>query len=530
MAEVNQMRFQLKSNVVVVGPIIACAVVLLSILAPSSAHALDKPDTLRSVIEQISGERMMRDVASLSSPAFNGRQTGTDDDVRSAHWVADRFQTSQLSLAPVPSDRFSPPNALGEGPGAVPGFMSTIHRTLIISPAPQVQISTARTPVNLELGTDFLPVLDSPAAHARAPIVFVGYGIVDATVSMNDYDGIDANNCIVLFLRGKPDHYKGTITHMDKVRIARQKGAVGYLTMTGPVLTPYELRRGVTGQPSAFYALVMETDALPGAWINTSQGEQILSGSNFSKLEPLRAIQQQLNESSTSRSFRTEYFGLLEWEVRQIEGSLINVIGMLPGTDPKLAKEAIVIGAHRDHFGRQAGLFFPGADDNASGTAVMLEVARTIASLPMKPKRTLLFVSFSGEEQGLLGSRLYVGRPLVPLTQTQAMINVDHAGIGNGRLTVGITGLDKALLQETAQATSLADEVDLFGFFPGGDHVPFKEAGVPTITVVSGGVHPHFHQPTDTAGTINPDILVSIARYVCALAWRLANLPDGSGQ
>src|SRR5262249_14751311 len=131
----------------------------------------------------------------------------------------------------------------------------------------------------------------------------------------------------------------------------------------------------------------------------------------------------------------------------------------------------------------------------------------------------------SGEEQGLLGSRLYIGRPVIPLGNTKAMINIDHAGIGNGRLIVGLTGLEKNLAQEAGVAAGLADKLDLFGFFPGGDHVPFKEAGIPTVTVVSGGVHSHLHQPTDTAETIKREILVSAASFVLTLTWQLANQP-----
>jgi len=496
------------------------------VVFPFSVHPLDERGALSSTIDQVSGERMMADVATLSGIAFNGRQTGTDDDLRSAQWVADRLRASQLNLVAVPSDRFNTLGGSGEGLGSLAtGFMSAPHKAVIIAPAPVLQISTARVPLSQELGTDFLPVLDSPSSHVRAPIVFVGYGIVDSAAGMNEYDGVEVNNCIVLFLRGKPDHYKGTITHADKIRIARQKGAIAYLTATGPVLSAYEMRRGVTGRPTAFYSLSAEGDRLPGAWISTSQAEYILTGTDPSKSRQLRTIQEQLNGSPTPRSFRTDYFGVLDWEVRQEQGFLINVVAMLPGTDPKLADEAIVIGAHRDHFGKQAGLLFSGADDNASGTAVILEVARTLARLPIKPKRTLLFLSFSGEEQGLLGSRLYVSKPVIPLGQTKGMINIDHAGIGNGRLTLGVTGLDKHVVQEAGQSAGLADNVDVFGFFPGGDHVPFKEAGVPTVTVVSGGVHPHFHQPTDTVETLNQEILVSAARYVLALTWQLANAP-----
>jgi hypothetical protein len=479
---------------------------------------------LDQVMSGISGARMLADVATLSGPDFNGRQTGTEDDLRSAKWVADQFLASRLALALIPFDRFNAGPGTGGGlGGSATGFISTPYKAVVVAPGPLLTISTARDQLARQLGTDFLPVLDSPSADIRAPIVFVGYGILDPVLGVNEYDGMDANNCIVLFLRGKPDHYKGTISHADKVRIARQRGAVAYLTATGPILSSYEMRRGVSGQPSAFYGLSPEADALPGAWISTALAEQILAGTDQLKPGRLRTVQEELNHAPGSRSSRTEYFGSLTWESRPVDGFLINVVATLPGTDPTMAQETVIIGAHRDHFGRQAGLLFPGADDNASGTAVVLEVARALAKTSLRPKRTILFVSFSGEEQGLLGSRLYVERAPVPLSSTKAMINIDHAGIGSGRLTVGITGLDKQLAMTAGQAAGLVDKLDLFGFFPGGDHVPFKEAGVPTITVVSSGVHPHFHQPSDTANTVRPDVLERTAQYVLALAWHLGN-------
>ena len=202
----------------------------------------------------------------------------------------------------------------------------------------------------------------------------------------------------------------------------------------------------------------------------------------------------------------------------------MNVLALLPGSGPQKAPEILVIGAHRDHFGQQAGLLFPGADDNASGTAVMLEVARAMSKAGIQGKRSILFISFSGEEQGLIGSRLYLERPIAPVGSIKAMINIDHAGIGNGRLTIGVTGFEKSLALEAGQTVSLTEKLDVFGFFPGGDHVPFKEAGVPTVTVVSSGAHPHLHQPTDNADTINPDILQTAARYILALIWQLENV------
>jgi Zn-dependent M28 family amino/carboxypeptidase len=212
----------------------------------------------------------------------------------------------------------------------------------------------------------------------------------------------------------------------------------------------------------------------------------------------------------------------MKWTSSVESGTLFNVLSAIRGYAPN-NDEAVLLGAHRDHFGQQAGLLFAGADDNASGTAVLLEVARVLALAPAGPKRSVLFLSFSGEEQGLLGSRLYVSQPIVPLEHTIAMINVDHAGAGDGRLTVGVTGFEKSTAQEAGRSAGLSDKLDVFGYFPGGDHVPFKEAGIATVTVVSGGVHPHFHQTGDTADAVNPEILATVARYVLTLVWQLAN-------
>jgi hypothetical protein len=365
-------------------------------------------------------------------------------------------------------------------------------------------------------------VLDSPSADVRAPIVFVGYGLFDPAQGIDDYASLDVRNKIVLFLRGKPDKYAGPAGHTDKERLAKQKGAIAYLTATGPILSAYEQRRGATGKPSAFYSTTEMTHQLPGAWISTGTAELILQQGTAGRTT-LRGLQEELNRTGVSKSMSIDGLAQMKWTSVLETGTLFNVISIIRGYTT--GDEAVLIGAHRDHFGQQAGLLFAGADDNASGTAVLLEVARVFALAPAAPKRSILFLSFSGEEQGLLGSRLYVSQPIVPLPKTIGMINVDHAGIGNGRLTVGVTGFEKSTAEGIGKIARLSDKLDLFGYFPGGDHVPFKEAGVPTITVVSGGIHTNFHQATDTVNTINPEILQSVARYVLALAWQLANQP-----
>ena len=495
---------------------------ILLLLAPESRSFAQSADDHRvwiQALDNLSGERMLADVTTLSGPSFNGRQTGTADDASSAQWVANRFRASGLLLANIRND---PSNPLGQGRRGATGFMSTMVTAPKIAPDPILRIATAGAPLTKQLGTDYLPILDSPSAAVRGPIVFVGYGIVDAAQNIDDYAGVDIANSIVLFLRGKPTHYKGAISHADKVRLARQKGALGYLTATGPVLNSYDVRRGVTGEPTAFYGLSPSSEALPGAWISTALAEQILAAPDHAQPSRLYGFQENLNRAPTTQSFNTGCYGSLDWQTHSEEGLLMNVLAFSPGNDPQKTDDILVIGAHRDHFGRQAGLLFPGADDNASGTAVMLEVARAMSLAGARNARTIFFVSFSGEEQGLVGSRLYVERLVAPIGTSRAMINIDHAGIGNGRLTIGVTGFEKSVALEAGQRVGLTEKLDLFGFFPGGDHVPFKEAGVPTITVVSGGVHPHFHLPTDSADTVDPEILLTAARYVLALVWQLA--------
>jgi Peptidase family M28 len=485
------------------------------------AQSEEDPSAWLGALDSLSSERMLADVRTLSSPAFNGRQAGSADDLRSAQWVAQELTLAGIHLPLIDNKGLAVPS-----PGARKeeplGIMASMVSTPLIEPNPVVRTGAADQLVTAQLNRDYLPVFDSPSADLEGQVVFVGYGIVDPAQGIDDYAGVDVKNCIVLFLRGKPDHYQGSISHADKVRFARDRGAVAYLTATGPIISPYEIRRGATGRPSALYGQLPPDQALPGAWISTELTKTLLAGSGEeSHLDQLRTLQEQLNNAPLARSRLVNRYASLQWKTTIADGLLTNVVGMIPGTGP----ETIVIGAHRDHFGRSAGLWFPGADDNASGTAVVLEVARALGKIGLRPQRSILFVSLSGHERDALGSRLYTSRPVIPLGSTKAMINIDHVGTGDGVLILRVTELKKSTLKEAGYVVGAVNKLDYYGFLPGGDDEPFKEAGIPTVSIASGGVHPHMHQPTDTADTIKPETLRNIARYVLALTWQLANTP-----
>jgi hypothetical protein len=496
------------------------SVLLLSVILASalqiSAGRVEAPRDAAAVVAAISGARMLADVRRLTE--FNGRQTATVDDVQSARYVADRFKA--LGLQPAGSETLE-----GE---TEPWVMTAPASAISINEGALLSFDLVGEQVTGRLGEDYLPVLDSPSVTVTAPMVFVGYGISDPDRGFDEYAGMDVRNKVVVFLRGKPDHYAGSASHTEKIRTAQERGAGAYLMLTPPILSAYETRRGTGHAPLAYYANPGGEPPLAGAWISTSLGERLFDQTG----RPLRERQEELNRTLKPQSFAARIQAHLQWESVRKAGRLTNVLGLIPASEvsPRSDKQAdqqatIIVGAHRDHFGRQAGLLFPGADDNASGTAILLETAGVLTQSGLRRKHAILVLSFSGEEQGLLGSRSYLHKPARPLTDTRAMLNVDHAGVGNGRLTVGLTDLANSVALQIGAGIGLEGRLDLFSFFPGGDHVPFKEAGIPTVIVVSGGPHPHVHRPTDTVETVSPEALALAAHFFAALAWQLANQP-----
>lgn len=203
-----------------------------------------------------------------------------------------------------------------------------------------------------------------------------------------------------------------------------------------------------------------------------------------------------------------------------------NVLGILPGSDPGRAGEAVVVGAHYDHLGRAGGALHPGADDNASGTAVALGLARAFVAAGPAP-RTLVFAFFAAEELGLLGAAHYVGRPAMPLERTVAMVNLDMVGrLRDGRLHVG--GVEsgttlRGLLADAAAGTGLDLRLTDTPFAPS-DHLRFYRAGVPVLFLTTGR-HPDYHRPTDTADRVSADGLARVAALATRVVERLAGRP-----
>jgi hypothetical protein len=462
-----------------------------------------------------SAQWMLEQVKTLASPPMDGRGSGTPGaDLAAAH-VAAVFRGAGLAPggeAGTFLQSFSVPTGLRLG---------SPNGLELLAPASR----------HLVLGQDFTPLPVSANGAAAGDLLFVGYGITAPDLGYDDYAGVDARDRIVVaitrepasedpanpFRRPEAYHY-GQRAH--KLINARQHGAAAILLVPHPGGEERQLPalRGLS-QPQGILA----------AFLASPTAEALLASAGMR----LGDLAETIDRTLAPRSAPLPGVKVrLEVNLVRERGTARNVVGLLPGTDPALREQAIVIGAHYDHLGRggegslapdAGGQVHPGADDNASGTAAVMALARAFAAVGGTP-RTLVFVAFSGEELGLLGSAEYVRHPAVPLDKTVLMVNLDMVGrLRDRRLYVG--GVDsgsglRALVGRLAADLPLAPELRASPFAPS-DHTSFYVAGRPVLFFFTGA-HADYHRPSDTWERINADGLASVAtlaaRVVAAVA------------
>ncbi len=219
------------------------------------------------------------------------------------------------------------------------------------------------------------------------------------------------------------------------------------------------------------------------------------------------------------------------------ERTVPNVVGLLEGSDPELKEEVVCIGAHLDHLGERNGVIYYGADDDASGCTAVLMIAKAFATNPIKPKRSIMFLFFTGEELGLLGARHYTNNPIIPLEKTTCLLQLDMIGrneeseteraednidtihlVGSKRVSMELH--DKII--DLNKYVNLVFEYDQEDVYTRSDHYMFAQKGVPVAFLFSG-FHPDYHRPTDTPDKINYDKVVSVARLFYVVADAAAN-------
>ncbi len=473
---------------------LSAALVLTVLLAGALAAPRSDAYLLAKKGTAVSLNEIGRHIRFLTSDDLAGRMTASPGADRAANYIAEEFR--RIGLVPAGTNGF---------------FQAFPFIAKLRTGDNAITFSLPRESLSLALGTDFMPIGFSAAGGAVGELAFVGYGITAPALAYDDYEQIDVKDKIVLALRYGPEgddpHSRFSDYHAlrRKALTAREHGARALVLIADS--EPFsesslsKLRYDHGGGDAGILVAAMgraHAEAVcNGAGLSIAEWERIMT----SKKRPA---------SSLLRGVRAS----VKLEVIRETRPGKNVLGLLRGSDSRLREEFVIVGAHYDHLGlggenslapKQVGTVHHGADDNASGVAGLLELARVLAVEIPRPKRSILYISFSGEEEGLLGSNFYVKNPVRPLSSTVAMINLDMIGrMRENRLSVqgiGTSPAWKPLVEELNATARLDLKLIEDGRGPS-DHSSFYDHDIPVLFFFTGA-HEDYHKPSDTSEKIN---------------------------
>jgi Zn-dependent M28 family amino/carboxypeptidase len=476
----------------------------------------------------ISENALRAHIKFLSDDRLEGRGTGAKGGETAALYIAEQFEAMGLKGAGAKGSFWQPVSLVG----------------VKADPKTELRVKGADRSEVFKFADDFVVFTEAQTEHVSldSELVFVGYGIDAPEQKWNDY-------------KGPAEDYRGKILVMlvnDPPATKEEPNLFGGRTLTykGRWTYKYEeaARRGAAG---ALLLHTSESAGYPWSVVRTSNGSwrfdiarPVGDKTPFLKMrswmtdEAARRMMalggqnlDELRRQAASRDFKPVKLNLtasidLNSDVKRVEAP--NVVAILPGRDPKLRDEYVVFSAHWDHFGvgapdKKGDTIYNGALDNATGVAAVLEIARALSNLPAaeKPRRSILFLIPTAEEQGLLGSEWYSRHPLVPLTKTAADVNLDSMNILGPTHDFVPLGADRSSLKTVVEAIARERGLRISpdprpeqGSFYRSDHFPFAKVGVPSISVKEGDDyigHPkgwgerkfreyneaHYHQPSD---------------------------------
>lgn len=467
-----------------------------------------------------SAERYLDNIKFLASPELKGRESGSPELEKAAQFIAAQFRAD--GLKPLDGRSYLQP------------FEITTSAKL--GRDSSLDVTVGGKTESLQLSKEFIPINFSSRGKASGGVVFAGYGITAPEYNYDDYAGLDVHGKFVIVLQHEPQEFdeksvfagKIYTTHSEmysKAANARKHGAAGVILVYDSVnhetdkdskegLEPFG---GTSGPTDAriLFAQVRENDV--ESWVKAAGRD-------------LHEIETAMNADLKPRSFAIPGVEIREnIDVERVVKTVHNVVAYLPGqTD-----EYVIIGAHYDHLGlggqfsldpSLTGTVHPGADDNASGTSAVIELARHYAALP-RPKRGILFMTFAGEELGLLGSGYYANHPELPLDHAVAMINMDMIGrVRDGKLYIGGAGTGTTLRADldalTPEFPDLHVDYSDNSGYGSSDHTSFTAKQVPVLFFFSG-LHGDYHKASDTWDKINATGAIEVVKLVADVTDKL---------
>jgi len=455
-------------------------------------------------LSEINKEDLIKNVRILASPDFDGRLPGSEGYNKAAQFVADKFY--ELGLWYAGDEQFFQ--------------YLNVEYNKIESPAVFKTIVDGNT-IDYKIGKDFVLRGFTGSNSFTLPVVFCGYGISRPDLHHDDYTGINVTNKIVMVFKQNPkwkndDKDWGTNYPREKSLVAKKHGAKGILFLSLPN----------DEKPQPLIGSVMHGEGeqpvdFPQLHISLDAANELLSKTGFT----ISDCQTKIDEKKKPLSMNLTTKAQIEVHASYEKNArTMNVVAMINGKDEKLQEEYVIIGAHLDHVGSQAGILFPGANDNASGSAAVLEIAEAFIKGGIEPKRSVIFVLFASEEQGLNGSKHFVQSWKKGYDKIIAMINLDCVGYGDS-IQVG-NGKSVPILWDIANQideTSFNSMVERTWNGGGADATPFHEKGVPCLYFVTTNSYDHLHLPTDTFETLNPVLYEKVVKLAHLTALEIAN-------
>lgn len=470
-----------------------------SLMAAGLASALPAQQARAPAMPTFTPDSVRATVAFLSDDLLKGRDTGSEGYDIASRYVASRFA------------------ALGLKPGGDNGgwyqeiaFQQTDHGQ---TPGTLTITGPKGASQSWKQGTDVLLSVsgNEPDLDLAAPLVFVGYGIEDAKLGINDYAGLDVKGKIVVTLRGFPKGMaseEGAHVSATKAQAAQAHGAIGMVsvdTLLSAKTRPWERRVHFADAPSFAW---VDTDGkafdeAPAIRGTASLNDPVARAAFAGAPRSLDAIRQEADKAGgRPRGFPLKTSVRLQSPSVSKRVQSRNIVAILPGSDPALAAQYVVLSAHLDHIGVTpprpddkpgTDRINNGALDNAAGIATMLEVARAAAEAPVKPRRSLIFLASTGEEKGLLGADYYARHPSVPISSIVGNVDLDMPLLLYRFTDVTAFGADHSTLgpivRQAVAPMGLAlspDPMPAEGIFTRSDHYMFVKQGVPAVFLATG--------------------------------------------
>lgn len=445
-------------------------------------------------------------IKDLASDSMMGRRSGQPGATIAEEYIASRFE--EWGIEPAGDDGTYFQNFTIEHGNVEEGVV--------------LEVISEKARRSFYYGDDWRVQRLSGSGHFTAEIAFVGYGIHAPEKDYDDYAGVDAKGKLVLFLIDSPakleEKLKEEAKLENRIKAAQEQGAVGILGFRRP------------STQRRYFRFRLEKEFYKPDFVLLTLEDKVTNFIFKDLKTELRYLLQEIDKKSRPMSLETGIKVFISVKtIFDAKRPTRNVLAKITGSDKTLKDEYVIIGAHMDHLGiSPRGEVMNGADDNASGTAVVMEIARLMKLNGTKPKRTVVFALWAGEEQGLLGSRHYTDYPPYPIEKTVIYINMDMVGQGTGKVPFG--GVYYApqiweVLKENLPA-EIAEYVKPGRGGPGGsDHTPFLEKGVPSYGIFTQGYHFKYHQSRDDIDLIKPEILKKTGDFVYAAVEILASEP-----